>query len=76
MTLRGQITCLLPFLIEEVAGLAQKYAVEGFPTEAQVRYQASLCGVYGGQGVTVLGFSPNTLLFLCQYISGNALFSF
>jgi hypothetical protein len=41
--------------------------------KAQVRSQASLCGISGGQIDNVTGFSPNTSVFFCQCLSPAAI---
>jgi len=45
-------------------------------TEARVRSQVSLCGVFGGRSGTGTGFSPRTSVFPCQYHSTNAPYPF
>jgi hypothetical protein len=47
-----------------------------FPMEALVRSQASPFGIYCGQTSTVTGFPLSISVFVCQYYSTNALYSF
>jgi hypothetical protein len=42
-----------------------------FTVKVQVRSQANLGEICGGQSDTTTGFSPNTLVFVCQYYSAN-----
>jgi hypothetical protein len=43
--------------------------------EAQVYTWVSSCGIFGGQSCTGTGFSPSSLVFLCQYHSTVALYT-
>jgi hypothetical protein len=36
--------------------------------EARVRTRANQCGICGGRSGSGAGFSPSSLIFLCQYI--------
>ena len=49
--------------------LAQVVSCQPLTAEAWVHSQASLCGICGGQSGIGTGFSPNTVVFPCQYRS-------
>jgi hypothetical protein len=51
--------------------MAQAVSRRPLTVEARVRSRVSPCGICGGQG-TGTGFSPSTLVFLCQFHSTGA----
>jgi hypothetical protein len=56
-----------PLLLKDINSSSKQVNCELlFTAEVQVQSQGSLCGIYGGQGVTGAGFSPSTFVFPCQ----------
>jgi hypothetical protein len=66
--------CLVPkFLLTQGRALARVVSLRSFNAEARVYALFNPCGIYGGQSVTEIGFSPSSLVFSCQYHSTAAL---